>query len=69
MKRLLKSKLHAAAEDEEKIPDTMLGTGENMCTCAALVADIIIEQGQETISVKGLLARMGQEDSTAEKKA
>jgi NAD(P)H-hydrate repair Nnr-like enzyme with NAD(P)H-hydrate epimerase domain len=73
MKSLLKSKLPAAPECEETITDALLGTGEHMCTCAALVADIIIEQGQENSSVKELLARMGQGnnggDSAAEKKA
>jgi len=73
MKRLLKSKLPGAPQHEEKITDALLGTGEHMCTCAALVADIIIEQGQEKSSVKEMLARIGQEksegDSPAEEKA
>jgi translation initiation factor 1 (eIF-1/SUI1) len=62
MKSLLKSKLNLSAEPEEKITDALLGTGEHMCTCAAIVADIIIEQGQESASVKEMLARMGQEN-------
>lgn len=73
MKRFLTNKLKNQAAVDDSITDAMLGTGEHMCTCAAIVADIIIEQGQESASVKEMLARMGQEniaeDSPAEKKA
>jgi len=72
MKRLQKNKLDSPAVFEEKITDALLGTGEHMCTCAAIVADIIIEQGQERASVRELLDKLGQKDnsgaSTAEKK-
>lgn len=71
MKKYLGNKRAAAPVAEEKITDALLGTGEHMCTCAALVADIIIEQGQEQVSLRELLARMGKGDdavaSTAEK--
>jgi hypothetical protein len=67
MKRLQKIKQAIA---EEKITDALLGTGEHMCTCAALVADIIIEQGQEKESIRDLLERLDEKDdsdgSTAE---
>jgi len=71
MKRFPGNKRNTAPVAEEKITDAMLGTGEHMCTCAALVADIIIEQGQDNASLKELLGRMRKEgvpgSSTAEK--
>lgn len=55
----------------EKITDNLIGTGEHMCTCAAIVADIIVEQGQEGASLKEMLGKIAQEgdsgSSTAEK--
>lgn len=71
MKRFLGNKREAELQTDEKITDAMLGTGEHMCTCAALVADIIIEQGQDNASLKELLGRLGKEanpvSSAAEK--
>lgn len=49
---------------EEKITDALLGTGENMCTCAALVADIIVAQEQETVSLKEMLVRLDKEGNS-----
>jgi len=62
MGRFPKNRRKALAAAEEKITDALLGTGEHMCTCAALVADIIIEHGQEKESVKELLKRMKVEE-------
>jgi hypothetical protein len=72
MKRFLRNKRNAAPVVEEKISDAMLGTGEHMCTCAALVADIIVEHGQEKESVGALLKKVhaeeGQSASATEQK-
>lgn len=72
MKRFLKKKLNIKPPVDDSITDAMLGTGEQMCTCAALVADIIVEQGQEKTSLKGLMEKVRAEgvaeSSTAEKK-
>uniref|UniRef100_A0A831UCY2 Uncharacterized protein n=1 Tax=Geobacter metallireducens TaxID=28232 RepID=A0A831UCY2_GEOME len=57
MKRLF-GRNKAAGEPEEKITDAMLGTGEAMCTCAALVADMIVDAGQEGASVSALLEKV-----------
>ncbi len=62
MKRLLRRKKTPEAA-EEKITDAMLGTGEAMCTCAALVADMIVDAGQEGESVSALMQKMKQEDA------
>jgi len=58
MKRFHGNKRKAVPAVTEKITDAMLGTGEHMCTCAALVADIIVEQGQEQVSLQELLGRI-----------
>lgn len=52
----------AAGEPEGTITDDMLGTGEAMCTCAALVADMIVDAGQEGASVSALLEKVKKED-------
>jgi hypothetical protein len=65
MKRLLKSSGTAKPPVEEKITDALLGTGEHMCTCAAIVADIIVEQGQEGASLKELMEKIGKEGDSA----
>lgn len=62
MKRLFGRKKTDKAPDE-KISDAMLGTGDAMCTCAALVADMIVEAGQEGESVSALLRKVKQEDA------
>lgn len=62
MKRLF-GRNKAAGEPEEKITDDMLGTGEAMCTCAALVADMIVDAGQEGESVSALLEKVKEEGS------
>lgn len=71
MKRFLKNKLKSQPAVDDSITDAMLGTGEHMCTCAAIVADIIVEQGQENTSLKEVLDKMRQEknsgDSSTEK--
>jgi len=71
MKRFHGNKRKAVLAVEETIADAMLGTGEHMCTCAALVADIILEQGQELVSLHELLGRIEADGkaggSTAEK--
>lgn len=63
MKRLF-GRIWGADEPEEKISDRMLGTGEAMCTCAALVADMIIDAGQQGESVSALLKKVKQERET-----
>lgn len=71
MKRFLKNKLKSQPAVDDSITDAMLGTGEHMCTCAAIVADIIVEQGQENTSLKEVLDKMRHEknsgDSSTEK--
>lgn len=71
MKRFLKNKLKSQPAVDDSITDAMLGTGEHMCTCAAIVADIIVEQGQENASLKEVLDKMRHEknsgDSSTEK--
>ncbi|RNC69400.1 MAG: hypothetical protein ED859_07930 [Desulfuromonadales bacterium] len=62
MKRFLGRKKNAE-QTEEKISDAMLGTGEAMCTCAALVADMIVDAGQEGASVSALLEKVKREDA------
>lgn len=62
MKRFLKNKQSSKPAVDDKITDALLGTGEHMCTCAALVADIIVEQGQEQTSVRDLLKKVQEED-------
>ncbi|HXE98517.1 MAG TPA: hypothetical protein VN642_19095 [Dongiaceae bacterium] len=61
MKRFLKNNKNIKPVDD-KITDAMLGTGEHMCTCAALVADIIVEHGQEKESVGELLKKVQAEE-------
>lgn len=61
MKRLF-GRNKAAGEPEEKISEAMLGTGEAMCTCAALVADMIVDAGQEGASVSALLEKVRKEE-------
>ena len=72
MKRFLKNKKNIKPVADDKITDAMLGTGEHMCTCAALVADIIVENGQEKESVGELLKKVqaeeGQDGSATEQK-
>jgi len=72
MKRFLEKKRNIKPTVDEKISDSMLGTGEHMCTCAALVADIIVEHGQEKESVGELLKKVqageGRSSSAAEQK-
>ncbi len=41
-----------------QISDRLIGTGEHMCTCAAIVADVIIEQGQGRVSFRETLAKI-----------
>lgn len=53
--------MRAADGSGERISDRMLGTGEAMCTCAALVADMIIDAGQEGASVAALLEKAKRE--------
>ncbi|AAR36284.2 hypothetical protein KIP69_14070 [Geobacter sulfurreducens] len=60
MIRLLE-RMRAADGSGERISDRMLGTGEAMCTCAALVADMIIDAGQEGASVAALLEKAKRE--------
>lgn len=62
MKRFLKNRLNIKPAVADKITDAMLGTGEQMCSCAALVADIIVEHGQEKESFKELLRKVQAED-------
>ena len=57
MKRFLKNKPPRLSATEEKITEALIGTGEHMCTCAALVADIIIEQGQENALLTEMLEK------------
>jgi len=64
MKRLF-GRNKAPREPEEAITDAMLGTGEAMCTCAALVADMIVDAGQEGASVSALLEKVKKEGSAA----
>lgn len=64
MKRLFGRK-KTGKDNEEKITDAMLGTGEAMCTCAALVADMIVDAGQEGASVSTLLEKVKQEKTAA----
>ncbi len=66
MKRFLGNKRTSPPVAEEKITDAMLGTGEQMCTCAAIVADIIIEQGQEKASLKELLEKARSADTSTD---
>jgi|GEM_PF-3926379 len=61
MKRLFGRKKTSKGHDE-KISDAMLGTGEAMCTCAALVADMIVDAGQEGESVSALLEKVKREE-------
>lgn len=72
MKRFLKKRLNIKPAVSDKITDAMLGTGEHQCSCAALVADIIVEHGQEKESLKELLKKVQAEDvqnsSTPEQK-
>lgn len=65
MKRFLKSSTTNKPAADDKITDALLGTGEHMCTCAAIVADIIVEQGQENASLKELLGKIAQEGDSA----
>lgn len=51
----------------EKITDSLIGTGEHMCTCAAIVADIIIEQGQESASLRDMLGKVSEEGNLRKK--
>jgi hypothetical protein len=51
----------------EKIKDNLIGTGEQMCTCAAIVADIIIEQGQEKVSLRDMLGKVQEEGRPCKK--
>lgn len=73
MKRFLKNRGIIKPRVDERITDAMLGTGEHMCSCAAIVADIIIDQGQENLSIRDMLGKIDKEDvsgsSTAEKKS
>jgi hypothetical protein len=62
MKKFPKNKQNSEPVVEETITDALLGTGEHMCTCAALVADIIVEQGQAQASVRDLLKKVQEED-------
>ena len=51
----------------EKISDSLIGTGEQMCTCAAIVADIIIERGQKNTSLRDMLGKMQGEGNPRKK--
>jgi hypothetical protein len=51
----------------EKITDSLIGTGEQMCTCAAIVADIIIERGQKNASLRDMLGKVQEEWSPCKK--
>jgi hypothetical protein len=51
----------------EKITDNLIGTGEHMCTCAAIVADIIIEQGQESASLRDMLEKVSEKENPRKK--
>lgn len=64
MKRLF-GRNKAVKEPGEKISDAMLGTGEAMCTCAALVADMIVDAGQEGASVSAMLQKVTQEEAVS----
>ncbi len=65
MKRLFGRK-KTGKNNGEKITDAMLGTGEAMCTCAALVADMIVDAGQEGASVSALLEKVKEEKPASE---
>ena len=56
-------------EKREKITDTLVGTGEHLCTCAAIVADIIIERGQENASLRDTLEKVQQKGSSRDRKS
>jgi hypothetical protein len=60
MKRLFGRK-NKKENPQERITDSLIGTGEHMCTCAALVADMIVDAGQAHISVKDALAALPEE--------
>ena len=66
MRRFLKNKQTEPPAPEEKITDALLGTGEHMCTCAAIVADIIIEQEHGKASLKELLEKVSSGDTSAD---
>lgn len=51
----------------EKISDSLIGTGEQMCTCAAIVADIIIEQGQESMSLRDMMEKVSEKENHRKK--
>lgn len=58
MVKLRKKGKNVDLDEFKEISDRMIGRGENMCSCAAIVADVIISCKQEDASLLAVMEKV-----------